>query len=66
MSNTPDFSPEHHALIQELKNQLLIVFINRLGGKVEIPIKEIDDTGKYLLLMSVENRIFTFEVREKQ
>ena len=61
-------APEHAALIEDLKEQLLIVFLRRLGGKITIPVAEIDDTGGSLFLFRVdpETREFTFELRRKQ
>lgn len=37
-------NPHHAALMDDLKDQLLIVFLKRLGGQVSIPVAEIDDT----------------------
>jgi hypothetical protein len=59
-------NPEHAKVIDDFKEQLLIVMVKRLGGKAEIPIEEVDDTGKDLLMMSVENGAFHFEVVKKQ
>lgn len=59
-------APEHAAAIDDLKDQLLIVFLKRLGGKVSIPVAEVDDTGQDLLAFRVdENRVFHFEARKK-
>ncbi len=53
--------------MDELKDQLLIVFLRRLGRRVDIPVAEIDDTGGELLAFSVdEQRVFHFELRKKQ
>jgi hypothetical protein len=60
---------EHNAdAVHAMLPQLLIVLINRLGGKVKIPVKEVDDTGRYLLAMRVDpvTRRFEFEVKRKQ
>jgi len=51
LSDAIDFSQPHSDALEAMKNQLLIVLINRLGGKVRIPVREIDDTGRYLLAM---------------
>lgn len=61
-------APEHAALIDNLKDQLLLVFINRLGGVVDVPVHEIDATGGLLCTLSVapETGVFHFEVRKKQ
>lgn len=59
-------APEHAAVMDELKDQLLIVFLKRLGGKVSIPVAEIDDTGGDLFGFRIdENRVFHFEMRKK-
>lgn len=63
-------APHHAALLDDLKEQLLIVLIKRLakGGRLTIPCAEIDDTSQDLLAFSVdpETRDFTFELRKKQ
>ena len=54
-------------MMDEFKDQLLIVFLKRLGGRVSIPVAEVDDTGQDLLAFSIdENRVFHFETRKKQ
>lgn len=60
-------SPEHAEMIDDLKEQLLIVFLKRLGGALDIPIAEVDDTGQDLFAFSVdfEKRTFHFETRKK-
>lgn len=58
-------APEHAKLIDDMKDQLLIVLINRLGGKVDIPVSEIDDTGQYLCSMAVRKGQLHFEVSKK-
>lgn len=59
-------SPEHAEVIDNLKDQLLIVFLKRLGGDVTIPVEEIDDTGGDMLAFSVIGTNFHFETRRKQ
>ena len=62
-----DLAPEHAEMIDNLKDQLLIVFLKRLGGKAAIPVSEIDDTGQDLFAFRVdENQVFHFEVSKKQ
>lgn len=75
-----EFSRAHAAALDAMKLQLLIVLVNRLGGKIDIPVQEIDDTGKYLLGMHMTmtevtgdkvtdakiSAVFHFEVRKKQ
>jgi hypothetical protein len=58
-------SPAHAQALDDFKDQLLIVLIKRLGGKISVPVAEADDTGGNLLMMNIENNIFNFEVRQK-
>ncbi len=60
-------APEHASMIDDLKDQLLIVFLKRLGGSVDIPCGEIDDTGQdlFALRLDPDTRVFHFEVRKK-
>ena len=60
------FAPAHAAAIDALKEQLLIVFLKRMGGRVSIPVAEIDDTGNDLFAFSVNDGVFHFEARKKQ
>jgi hypothetical protein len=61
-------APEHVQVIEAMKDQLIIALIRRLGGKLDLPVAEIDSTGGVVLMMSVdqERRMFHFEVRPKQ
>lgn len=63
-----DGAPLHTALLDDFKEQLLLVLIQRLGGSVSLPVKEVDETGGLVLAMSVDAdaRVFHFEVRKKQ
>jgi hypothetical protein len=57
----------HADLVDDLKEQLLIVFLKRLGGSADIPCAEVDDTQHDLFSFSVdEHRVFHFEIRKKQ
>lgn len=62
----PD-APEHVQLLEDLRDQLLIVLIKRLAvdGKLAIPIAEIDNTASDLLAFSLdlEKRLINFELR---
>jgi hypothetical protein len=56
----------HADVLDDFKDQLLIVFLKRLGGKVSIPVAEVDDTGQDNLAFCIdENRVFHFETRKK-
>ena len=59
-------NPEHAAVIDSFKDQLLIVFLKRLGGNVSIPLSEVDDTGRDLLAFRIDgDQVFHFEIRNK-
>lgn len=59
-------APEHAQLIDDLKDQLLIVLLNRLGGNADIPVSEIDNTGQFVVYLRLnENRVFEFRVEKK-
>lgn len=61
-------APEHAAMIDNLKDQLLIVFLRRLGGRLTVPVKEVDDTGGHVFSFKVDptTREFTFVLEQKQ
>ena len=63
-----EHAPHHAALLDNLKDQLLLVFINRLGGVVDGGGGEIDATGGLLCMLggAPETGVFHFEVRKKQ
>lgn len=62
-----ELSYEHQQVVEAMKSQLLIVLVNRLGGAVDVPVAEIDGTGRYNLAMRVDRdtRVFSFVVQEK-
>lgn len=58
-----DINPEHAKVMDELKDQLLIVFLKRMGGYAAISVSEIDDTENDRLTFKIdENKVFHFEV----
>lgn len=59
-------APEHAAVLDDFKDQLLMVFLRRLDSKVSIPISEIDDTTGLLMAMNIVDGVFNFELRKKQ
>jgi hypothetical protein len=59
-------APEHCALLDDFKDQLMIAFVKRLGRNVSIPVKEVDETGRYTLSFSINDGNFNFQLREKQ
>lgn len=61
-----DDAPVHAAVLDDFKDQLLIVLVRRLGGKVSIPVAEVDDTGGNVLSMALRDGVFDFELGKKQ
>ena len=55
-------APEHTALLDDLKDQLLIVMLKRLGSEVSFPVAEVDDTGGYMVSFNIDNGCFNFTV----
>lgn len=62
--------PEHEAhadAIEAMLQQLLIALVKRAGGKLSVPVSEIDNTGGEMLAFRVdENRVFHFQIERKQ
>lgn len=59
-------APEHAAVLDDFKDQLLIVFLKRLGGRIAIPLTEIDDTRQDVLSFSIDdNKVFHFKMGKK-
>lgn len=52
-------------LLEQLRDQLLIVLIRRSGGRVTVPVQEIDATGDLVLSMEVDGESFIFAVEPK-
>lgn len=65
VAETAFLAPEHAEMIEMLKNQLLIVFLKRLGGSVDVPVAEVDDTEGQNLMFSLKGTTFHFEIEEK-
>lgn len=60
----------HADVLDDLKDQLLIVFLKRLrtlGHTLRFPVTEIDDTGHDMVAFSVDpaTREFTFKLSKK-
>jgi hypothetical protein len=58
----------HAAVMDNFKDQLLIVFLKRLqaaGQSLEFPVQEIDDTQRDLLSFSVRDGVFQFKLSQK-
>lgn len=64
-------APLHAAVLDDFKDQLLIVFLKRLrahGDNLKFPVAEIDDTGQDTVAFHIDpgTREFTFELGRKQ
>lgn len=57
--------PEHAAMIDDLKDQLLIAFLKRLGGKITMTVEEVDATGSHNFALSFKDGLFTFQTEAK-
>ncbi len=59
-------APLHAAVLDDFKDQLLIILLKRLGGQVSIPVAEVDDTGQDMLAFRIdEQKVFHFVLRKK-
>lgn len=61
-------APEHAAMMDNFKEQLLIVALKRLkanGISLVFPVAEVDDTGQDLLAFSIRDRAFHFDLQRK-
>ena len=56
----------HGEIAKLITPQLCIVLLKRLGGSVEVPIAEMDDTGGDLMLLALRDGVFHFELEKKQ
>lgn len=64
-----DMSPDlpHHEVLEDFRDQLLIVLLKRVAvnGQVSIPISEVDHTEQDIVMFSVADGAFHFELRKK-
>lgn len=56
----------HTEILEQFKDQLLIVLIKRLGTNADIPVAEMDDTYMDLLSFAVRDNTFCFELSKKE
>lgn len=49
-------------------NQLLVAFVLKQGGKIEIPVSDVDATGDFIMNMEVDQhrQLFILQTRRKQ
>lgn len=63
-------APEHAAVMDEFKDQFIIVALKRLrklGDNLVFPIAEVDDTGQDMLAFRIdEQKNFHFVLEKKQ
>lgn len=59
----------HASVLDDFKDQLMIVFLKRLvdkDGCFSVSVAEVDATGKHLVSFSVNDGVFNFVVSKKQ
>lgn len=56
---------EHGELARMIQPQLCIALMKRLGGTVDMPVAELDDTGGYLLALSLKDGVLHFQLEKK-
>ena len=51
-----------------VRQQLMLVLLDRLGGEVTIPVAEVDATGRFAMTMDVDQvtKTFTLKLGKKQ
>lgn len=63
-----DFAPEHAAVLDDLKDQLLIVLLKRVAdaeGRVRMSVAEVDNSGRYFVAFTIVDGRFDFLVTKK-
>jgi hypothetical protein len=65
--NGVTLSPEMMQMMDLLKEQFLICFVKRAGGKVVMPVAEVDDTSQDIMRLQVDTiaREFTLIIEKK-
>ncbi len=59
-------NPEHAAMIDNFKDQLLVAMVVKYGPEVNILVSEVDATGDYVLKMNINGGSFNFTAERKQ
>lgn len=67
----PDLTSEQRQGLENFRDQMLIVLLNRLkdkDGTLIVPVAEVDGTGAFMVDMelSADHKNFRFVVRKKQ
>jgi len=55
----------HGEMAKMITPQLCIVLLKRLGGSVEVPVAELDDTGSDLMSLALRDGVFHFQLEKK-
>lgn len=55
----------HGEMARMIMPQLCIVLLKRLGGEVTVPVSELDDTGSDLMVLSLNDGVFQFQLEKK-
>lgn len=60
--------PEFAQALENMRDQLLIVFVNRMGGEVRVPVSEVDGTGGWIMKFGIDAQKgeFIFKTEKKQ
>lgn len=58
-------APEHAAVLDNFKEQLLVALVVKAGGALSIPVADVDATGGWVLAFSIQDGVFHFEARRK-
>jgi hypothetical protein len=63
-------NPELAKALEDMQDQVVIALVRRLGGKVRLPVREVDDTGRYLLELELDQTpgkepAFVYHLRKK-
>lgn len=59
-------APEHAAVMEAFRDDLIIALVVKAGGRVRIKVAEVDRMGGYVLMLAVRDGEFVLEARRKQ
>ncbi|HZR02404.1 MAG TPA: hypothetical protein VFA81_04425 [Burkholderiales bacterium] len=67
MARAIDPGVPHHDVLENFRDQLMIVLLKRLAvnGAVDIPVAEVDATGHDIVMFAVRDGVFHFELKKK-
>lgn len=61
-------NPEHARMLSNMRDQLLIIFLHRMGGAVDIPVAEMDrvpERFNFAFSVDIATRMFHFRLLPK-